>query len=111
MQSLFVYGTLRPNQPNAHVMERIGGHWKAGYIRGHLKQRGWGAQLGSPGVQLSTAGETVQGYVFFSENLHQYWDELDAFEGEEYQRVPVQVYLEEGGTLESLVYALKDEVK
>lgn len=35
MHSLFVYGTLRPQQPNAPVMERIGGSWKAGYIRGY----------------------------------------------------------------------------
>lgn len=27
MHSLFVYGTLRPQQPNAPVMERIGGSW------------------------------------------------------------------------------------
>ena len=108
MHSLFVYGTLRPQQPNAHVMERIGGSWKAGYIRGHLQQRGWGAELGSPGIQLSDSGETVTGYVFISENLPQYWNELDVFEGDEYQRIPVKVYLENGQMVESLVYALKD---
>ncbi len=94
MHSLFVYGTLRPQQPNAHVMERIGGSWKAGYIRGHLQQR--------------DSGETVQGYVFISENLPKYWNELDVFEGDEYQRIPVKVYLENGEMIESLVYALKD---
>ncbi len=67
-----------------------------------------GAELGSPGIQLSDSGETVTGYVFISENLPQYWDELDAFEGDEYQRIPVKVYLENGQTIESLVYALKD---
>ena len=108
MHSLFVYGTLRPQQPNAHVMERIGGSWKAAYIRGHLQQRGWGAEFGSLGIQLSDSGETVQGYVFISEHLPQYWEELDAFEGDEYQRIPVQVYLESGEMIESLVYALKD---
>ena len=45
MHSLFVYGTLRPQQPNAHVMERIGGSWTAAYILGHLQQRGWGLNL------------------------------------------------------------------
>lgn len=108
MHSLFVYGTLRPQQPNAPVMERIGGSWKAGYIRGYLQQRGWVAELGSPGIQLSDSGEIVPGYVFISENLPQYWDELDAFEGDEYQRIPVKVYLENGQTIESWVYALKD---
>lgn len=108
MQSLFVYGTLRPNQPNAHVMEVIGGTWQAGYIKGHLEQRGWGAELGSPGIQLSDDGESVQGYVFLSESLSQHWDALDEFEGEEYQRVPVRVYLENGKTMKSMVYTLKD---
>lgn len=61
MHSLFVYGTLCPQQPNAHVMEGIGGSWKADYICGHLQQRGWSAELGSPGIQLSDLGETVPG--------------------------------------------------
>ncbi len=67
-----------------------------------------GAEFGSPGIQLSDSGETVQGYVFISEHLPQYWEELDAFEGDEYQRIPVKVYLENGEMIESLVYALKD---
>lgn len=43
--SLFVYGTLRLGQPNAHVMERIGGEWLKGTVLGELEQRGWGAHL------------------------------------------------------------------
>lgn len=26
MESLFVYGTLGPGRPNAHILEKIGGH-------------------------------------------------------------------------------------
>ena len=107
MQSLFVYGTLRPNQPNAHVLERIGGTWQAGYILGHLEQRGWGAELGSPGIQLSDDGQRVEGYVFVSDHLEQYWAELDAFEGDEYTRTPVTVYVDNGEQIKSMVYALK----
>ncbi|MDP1369653.1 gamma-glutamylcyclotransferase family protein [Acinetobacter lwoffii] len=47
-------------------------------------------------------------HVFISENLPKYWNELDVFEGDEYQRIPVKVYLENGQMVESLVYALKD---
>lgn len=107
MQSLFVYGTLRPQQPNAHVLEKIGGTWLAGYILGHLHQCGWGAELGSPGIQLSEHGERVEGFIFLSENLATHWDDLDAFEGEEYQRSPVTVYLENAEQCQSVVYALK----
>jgi len=67
-----------------------------------------GAELGSPGIQLSDSYETVPGYGFISKNLPQYWDELDRFEGDEYQRIPVKVYLENDEMIESLVYALKD---
>lgn len=27
MESLFVYGTLGPGRPNAHILENIGGTW------------------------------------------------------------------------------------
>ena len=63
--------------------------------------------MGSPGIQLSDSGQPVEGYMFISENLVQHWSELDAFEGEEYQRLPVTVYLGNGEQLESVVYALK----
>lgn len=107
MNSLFVYGTLRPNQPNAHVMENIGGTWQAGYILGTLENVGWGAELGSPGIHLNANGERVNGYIFSSDHLAQHWSYLDEFEGNEYQRVSVQVFLEDDSTVESLVYVLK----
>ena len=34
MNQLFVYGTLRPNHENAHLLERIGGTWQKGYVHG-----------------------------------------------------------------------------
>lgn len=40
MQHLFVYGTLRLGQPNAHVMEAIGGTWQKGYVLGELINEG-----------------------------------------------------------------------
>ncbi|MGI4199102.1 gamma-glutamylcyclotransferase family protein, partial [Klebsiella pneumoniae] len=30
MESLFVYGTLGPGRPNAHILENIGGTWQEG---------------------------------------------------------------------------------
>lgn len=107
MQSLFVYGTLRLGQPNAHVMEGIGGTWLQGYILGHLENSGWGAALGSPGIRLSSQGDQVGGYVFQSENLASHWSALDEFEGAEYERTNVTVYLENGDSMKSQVYVLK----
>ena len=107
IQSLFVYGTLRLGQPNANVMERIGGVWKKGAVWGELEHKGWGAAMGSPGIRLSKAGQAIEGYVFISENLAAHWAALDEFEGAEYERVNVMVMLENGETMRSQIYALK----
>ncbi|CAI3136134.1 hypothetical protein MWMV7_MWMV7_01824 [Acinetobacter calcoaceticus] len=46
--------------------------------------------------------------VFFnSEYLDSNWKLLDDFEGEEYERVPVQVTLNSGERFDSFIYVLK----
>ncbi|MBC3263460.1 gamma-glutamylcyclotransferase, partial [Salmonella enterica subsp. enterica serovar Javiana] len=52
MESLFVYGTLGPGRPNAHVLEKIGGSWTEGHVGGSLLNKGWGAEMGFPGIVL-----------------------------------------------------------
>ena len=64
--------------------------------KGHLKHRGWGAEMGYPGLVLDEAGEEVKGFVFSSEHLSEHWDALDEFEGEQYKRVLTEVYLDDG---------------
>ena len=108
MLSLFVYGTLGPKRPNAHIMENIGGTWTQAYVYGSLKQEGWGADLGFPGIVLDQSENKVTGFVFFSENLAQHWQMLDDFEGAGYQRVAVKAHLHTGEVVDSFVYALKD---
>ena len=63
-QKLFVYGTLAPGRPNAHVLGAIGGTWQPATVKGHLKQRGWGAEMGYPGLVLDKAGEEIKGFIF-----------------------------------------------
>ena len=86
-QHLFVYGTLGPNKPNAHILEVIGGTWRKGSVKGLLKEAGWGAELGFPGLMLSPDGQTVDGDMFSSEQLNTLWNSLDEFEGSEPYRV------------------------
>ena len=95
-QHLFVYGTLGPNKPNAHILEVIAGTWSKGSVKGLLKEAGWGAELGFPGLMLNSDGQTVDGYIFSSEQLDTLWNSLDEFEGSEYQRVLTEVTLENG---------------
>lgn len=109
MESLFVYGTLGPGRPNAHILEAIGGTWLEGSVGGTLVNRGWGAKVGYPGIVLDGSGHRVQGYLFLSEHLHAHWHELDAFEGAEYARVPVDVTTSGGQTVHSCIYMLSDQ--
>jgi len=107
MSSLFVYGTLGPGRPNAHVLEGIGGSWQEGHVGGSLLNKGWGAEMGFPGIVLDNSGNRVNGFLFSSENLAQNWHILDEFEGEGYQRVPVEVTTVDGQIVQSWIYMLK----
>jgi gamma-glutamylcyclotransferase (GGCT)/AIG2-like uncharacterized protein YtfP len=107
MESLFVYGTLGPGRPNAHILENIGGTWQEGHVGGSLVAKGWGAEMGYPGIVLDNSGNHVQGFLFTSENLHLHWHELDEFEGTEYERVPVEVTTATGQKIKSCIYKLK----
>lgn len=107
MHSLFVYGTLGPGRPNAHVLENIGGTWQEGSVGGHLLNKGWGAEMGYPGIVLDDNGGRVEGFIFFSDNLADNWHQLDTFEGDEYRRVPVEITTHAGDVVSSWIYMLK----
>ncbi|XYQ53402.1 gamma-glutamylcyclotransferase family protein [Pectobacterium carotovorum] len=108
MESLFVYGTLGPGRPNAHILEQVGGTWQEGYVEGSLLNKGWGAEMGYPGIVLNNSGQRVYGFIFTSENLKTHWDFLDEFEGDEYERVPVSVITSGGEAVNSCIYMLKN---
>ena len=63
--------------------------------------------MGYPGIVLDDSGHRVPGFLFKSENLHNYWHLLDEFEGSEYERVPVEVTTSNGQTVQSYLYMLK----
>lgn len=109
MDSLFVYGTLAPGRANTYMLEEIGGTWEEGYVYGSLLQKGWGAGLGFPGIVLDDSGSRVDGFIFFSEHLADYWDALDEFEGDEYTRVPVDVTMKDGRVVPSCIYMVKSD--
>ena len=103
---LFVYGTLGPGRPNEHVMTAIGGTWQPATITGSLRQAGWGAGMGYPGIDVDGGGDVVQGFIFTSDNLAANWDDLDAFEGDGYVRTQVLAKLENGTVVDAFIYAL-----
>ncbi len=109
LEKLFVYGTLGPGGPNEHILAGVGGSWLQATVTGTLQQKGWGAEMGYPGIVLSKEGDEVEGFLFTSENLTSNWLELDEFEGEAYERVLTKVKLSDESFVDAYVYALKRE--
>ncbi|WFF38465.1 gamma-glutamylcyclotransferase [Moraxella nasibovis] len=106
MEHLFVYGTLAPNRSNHHIMTPITGIWQTATARGFLHAKGWGLTQGYPAIIPDDEGDEVSGFVFSSDELSEHWDRLDAFEGAEYQRVPIVATLDNGDVLTAFVYVL-----
>lgn len=103
---LFVYGTLAPGRPNAHVLADVDGSWELGSVRGHLHEQGWGAALGFPGIILGEDGPEVHGVVLTADSLAEHWDRLDDFEGEGYVRSLVAVRLDNGDQVQAQIYEI-----
>jgi len=106
-QNLFVYGTLAPGQPNEHVLAPLAGAWQPATVQGRLKQLGWGAALGYPALVPDAAGAAIHGFVFSSPRLADFWTTLDAFEGDQYERVLIEAHLDDGSPVAAFVYALR----
>ncbi len=107
INKLFVYGSLAPGRPNEHILSQLGGTWEDGSVRGTLHQEGWGADMGYPGIILDPVCGPVEGFVFSSPRLVGHWKELDAFEGDAYQRVLASIKLRDGHYTQAYIYTLK----
>jgi len=107
MERLFVYGSLQPGRANEHVLAALEGDWQPATVRGRLVEAGWGAAMGYPALVLDEAGVEVHGYLFASVELAGQWDELDRFEGAEYERVVTPVRLEGGQLVQASLYVLR----
>ena len=106
-QRLFVYGTLAPGRPNEHVLAPLGGTWQPAFVRGRLHAQGWGAALGYPGLIPDDQGEEIRGFLFTADDLATFWPTLDAFEGEQYARVLLDVHIDDGSVAPAYVYVLR----
>lgn len=106
-QRLFVYGTLAPGRPNEHLLADVDGGWEPATVRGVLVQEGWGAGLGFPAIALAADGPEVSGFLFVSDRLDDHWARLDAFEGEEYDRVVAPAKRTDGQEADAHVYVHK----
>ena len=89
---LAAYGTLAPGRPNHHVVAPLGGEWTAGIVEGDMSAEGWGTTFGYPAFRPRIGGPAVAVQVLTAAALAGAWDELDEFEGPEYQRILVPVF-------------------
>ena len=105
-QHLFVYGTLQPGQPNAHILESIGGTFTPAYVHAHYDDQGWGKTMGYPGLKPDPNGPRISGYIFSSDRLCQHWPRLDEFEGEAYERRRISAVLSTDETIRAYVYQI-----
>lgn len=106
IQRLFVYGTLGPGRPNEHVLTEIGGEFEQASVKGFLREAGWGAEMGYPGIDLDDNGDNVQGFLFCSAHLEQNWSKLDDFEGEGYERTAIKATKANGEVVDAFIYQL-----
>lgn len=107
---LATYGTLRPGEPNEHIMAGMDGSWSPAVVHGRLYASGVGRATGYPGVVLDESAEPVPVQLFASADLPAHWGRLDEFEGPGYRRVPVRVRVPvEERTLTAWIYELVPE--
>jgi len=104
---LAAYGTLRPGEANHALLVHVGGAWRAGVVRGRLHPEGWGLTQGFPALVPDARGERIPVDVLESAELCASWPRLDAFEGQDYARVLVEVELEAGARVVANLYALR----
>ena len=107
MERLFVYGTLQPGAPNEHVLANVQGTWMPATVAGRLIEGGWGAKVGYAGLVLDASADPVPGQVLTSEHLEPLWSRLDAFEGDEYERVLASITLANETLVQAYVYCLR----
>jgi gamma-glutamylcyclotransferase (GGCT)/AIG2-like uncharacterized protein YtfP len=106
-ERLFVYGTLAPGRPNAHILAPVPGTWEPASVTGSLYAEGWGAAAGYPGIVLDPKGDRIDGLLFTSDGLAEHWTRLDEFEGDGYTRVLTTATRADGTTVDAYVYALR----
>jgi len=73
-----------------------------------LKEEGWGAEMGCPGIELNDNADEIKGFIFQSKNLSNHWNMLDDFEGEGYKRVLAKAKLKDESVIETYIYTLSN---
>ncbi|WP_299046450.1 gamma-glutamylcyclotransferase family protein [uncultured Polaribacter sp.] len=107
-EALFVYGTLKPNCENEHVLKEIEGKFTKAMLKGFTFDDEWQKQTGYPGIRETNLNSEVKGFLFTSTNLINNWKVLDKFETEAYHRINVPVILTDKSIVNAYVYTINN---
>ena len=99
---LIVYGSLAPGGSNAFLLAGLVGKWYRCVIRGHL-----GRYRGFKAFRYDPEGAEHKAWLFESAHLPKVIQELDDFEGEEYERIIIPAQID-GHWVRSQVYEGKE---
>lgn len=110
MEHLFVYGTLIPGRENDFILSNLSGTWQKATIKGFFDKNGWNKTQGYPAVILDNKGNTIDGYLFSSDELSSNWQMIDDFESDLYQRVKTNVYVENNQQVVAYIYELNNSL-
>jgi len=105
--TLAIYGTLAPGKANHHLIAGLGGTWHDAAVRGRLGRVPGGIHEGLPAIVLDPAAAPHPLKVLVCDHLPAAWARLDAFEGEEIQRLLVPLEAAGGITGVANIYALR----
>lgn len=101
---LAVYGSLAPRQTNSIILENINGTWTKVFIHGDFFE-----QDSFKYFSWNINGQSVSISMLSSGKLAEYFEQLDKFEGSDYQRVWVPVEDEFGKIFIANIYAASEE--
>ena len=104
---LAIYGTLAPGKVNHHHVAELGGAWQPASVRGRLDRVPGGEHKGLPAIVLDPAAELLRLQLLRCPRLTDAWDRLDAFEGDEIQRLLVPLEADGRITGVANIYALR----
>ena len=105
--TLAIYGTLAPGKVNHHHIAELGGDWRDAAVRGRLGRVPCGIHEGLPAIVVGPDQPLHPVKLLVCEALPGAWARLDAFEGEEMQRLLVPLEGEGSAPGVANIYALR----
>ena len=109
LNALFTYGSLQLGKESDHYLKKLTGIWKNAYVFGNYITTGKASAIGYPVIKLDPKGAKITGMLFQSNQLMSVINTIDAYEGDCYQRVVTDVYLNDGSKKKAFIYELNTD--